>query len=123
MPFVESPTLSRCRDDEGRLKVRVNDQASQNVVLAHLVLLRIDHLRQQLVEIDSARRLACLLEVQFVLQLLLEAHDHVNGISVHDLEDKVMGATCLVSQRDRATQNALRVQVSLIYDSFYVRPL
>ena len=63
MPFVESLSLSRCCDDERRLEVRVDDQASQNVVLAHLVLLCVDHLRQQLVEIDSARRLACLLEV------------------------------------------------------------
>ncbi len=114
---------SRCSDNERRLEVGVDDQRGQSVVFAHLVLLRVDQLGQQLVEVDSAVCLACPLVVQLVLQLFLEAHYHVQSITSLHLEDEMVGAAGRLSHGNGAAKNALGVQVGLVNHSLDVHSL
>ena len=112
--------FSCCSDDEGAVKVRPDDEGSECVVLAHLVLLRVDLLGQQLVEVDFLLARRGLgphsLNIQFALQSVVEAHDHVKAVPVSNLKDKQVlgGGAC--AHGERAPQNALVVQVRLVND-------
>ena len=80
-------TSSCCSDYEGGIEVAINDKVGQGVILANLVLLGIDLAGQDLVEIHVcvlARRSSCphRLNVQLLLQIVCEAHDHVESIAL-----------------------------------------
>ena len=93
-------------DDEGGIEVTVNDQTSQGIVLADLVLLSIDLFRQQFVKVYL---LPC---VKLLLQAVLEAHDHVQTITVEHLKDEHVGPVRRITHCDRTSENTLVLEVS-----------
>lgn len=115
--------LSSACHDERRGKVAVDDKSGESVVLAYLVLVRVDLLSQNLVKVDLRllllRRLgAHQLSVQHVLEVVLEFHDHVETVSAEDLEDKHVGPVARVANCDAAAKDAVILQVSVIHDFF-----
>lgn len=59
------------------------------------MLLSIDKFGHHFIKVDACVCLAAhFLHVELVLEGLLEAHDHVEFVSVHNFEDKQMGSVC-----------------------------
>lgn len=108
-------------DDERRVKIPVNDQINQGIVLTNLVFLCVDLACEKLVKVDirARRRLRPqVLNVQLLLEAVGEAHDHVETVAVEHLEHEQVGTIRRVTQRDRAPQDALIVQVGRVDQVF-----
>ena len=72
------------------------------------MLLSIDLLGEKLVEVDLCVAFgAHSLLVQVVLQIILEAHHHVQAVSLEDLEDKKMGTVVSVAHCEGATEDSI----------------
>ena len=114
--------ISRGCDNERVIEVSVDHERDERIVLANLVLLRIDLTCHDLIKVESSgalTRAALGLEhVQLSLHLLLESHDHVETVTVEDLEDKHVRSLVSILDRNHTSQNALVVQVRLIDQVF-----
>ena len=99
-------TFSRGSNNEGSIEVAIDDERGQGIVLADLVLRRIDLFRQQFVKVYL---LPC---VKLLLQAVLEAHDHVQTITVEHLKDEHVGPVRRITHCDRASENTLLLEVS-----------
>ena len=82
------------------------------------MLLSIDLLGEELVKVDCtlARRSLCthLLDVEVILQILVEPHNHVKAVTIHHLEHKHVGSIGLITDGNSAAENALVLQMGLV---------
>ena len=92
------------------------------------MLLSIDLTRHEIIEVYIRSILATCarlspVHIQLCLHLLLEPHDHVQAVTVEDLEDEHVIALVRLANCNSASQDALCVKMRLIDQVFNLSPL
>ena len=78
------------------------------------MLLRINQPSQYLIKVNCGLPFARLALHQLMLQLVLEAHDHVHPITILYFKYEVVGPVVCFSYGNAASQDAFRVQLCLV---------
>lgn len=97
-------TCSRGSNNEGSIEVAIDNERGQGIVLANLMLLRVDLPCKQLVEVDDGLILVSgFMHIKLRLHLLLESHDHVKTIPIKHFKHEHVGARTLLTDCNRTS--------------------